>query len=434
MKRKKTKAKKQNIKIPKREIKIRRSPIRNSNQRRAERRRKLKRKYRRRRIALLLILIFIIYLAIYKTIDAVIGYKNYDYPSLRDDVRKDIQTSVYNSDSTGRSLTVAEKMDDINQLFEIIRKNALMNKDVLNNDKWKVLKQEVEETILNSKTDEQFYDGLKLIENKFNSNNIHFMDKNEYEKAKSYYDSTENSQVKKILDDPISQGRYHRMIENKDSDDNMTLKLSDDHLILTVKISEFKESKIKNDKEKLEKMLKEYPSIEQVILDLSSSNGFSVEYAKAIIIPSLFTKNINQNYNYVKRQDLESGKEKIKYIDYGIYKDAVIETENFNTDIKAKKFKLHIAIDKKTQKAPLLLSKIAKDSANADIFGLKATGDMPAKTPRYYNLSHSGIIFYMKDNQVVGDKNKNLAVDVDYEIEGNLSEKIYDMIRNGSIN
>lgn len=420
-----------------------------------------KRKYRRRRIGILVVFILIVAFSIKLISKAIGGYDNYTYPPFREEVRNDINNNVMVASTEGRSLTSSEKLDDFEYLTDTIKKTFPADqKNIENFKNFKEGYKDFKDKISKSKTDEEFY---KLIEEYvalLNDSNYSLMHKAEYNSILNYYKNQKDDKNpwKESIENPTVLDRYNRIIEDKDHlDSNLSLNLSEDGKILTIKLSDFVLEDIKRDSENLKETIDSNTEIKNVFLDLTSINSTNNEYWIEVFIPNLLKNDINEQNRILYRSDFNNsyfdyinentqyakfGKQMpannlkkidgVNLIDYMYYRDLT-----FNFTNNKRNFNVFIILDSKTKSAPETFAALMQKSSNAYIIGQSPYGSALSITNPYLNLKHSGLIVKINTTNAINyfgkiDSIESLHTDLIINSE-DILEEAQNKLKNGTL-
>lgn len=411
-----------------------------SSRKRAQRRKKeMQRVYRRRRITLGLaafVLVFGLGTFAYKKLTA---YKTYAYPEFRDQVRESLGKEVFVGSTDDRSLTTAEKLADLDELYENISRNYAVsagNRDDFYNfvKSYETTKKKVQQT----KTDQEYFDLLMGYTELLANNRTRIIDKKSYDDLLAFYKNNNHSHKSEIIQDPQAVDRYKRMIKEKNLDRKTAFNIRGH--VLVISMNDFNIGDIKKDINNYNNILNEYPATTRILIDLTDNRSLDNNYWQKFL-PLLAHKDYSKSYmvfyrgNLIKKsledmkkddnefkttfiQNLASKyPEKIDQIDpdeYMYYDEVSLEIKknpdyqnrgifvlvNDNTSSEAIKFAKAL---KDTAEATLIKNSVQTELTSNDIIK-----DFPAD---YFVLEHSGLLVSVDNSYSLSEDEPYLTYD-----------------------
>lgn len=430
--------------------------------RQKKRRRKIKRKFFIRRI--LLVFIITIFLIIIYNLGYFIFnlFNNISYPKLRKTVFNDIKNSVFISDTTGRSLTSSEKKSDFDYLYDVIYKTfPLSDKNKKFFSKFLNQKVNFEKNIIDTKTDEEFFNSISKYLELLKDENFKILDKNEYDKNFNYYKNLDDENPwKKEIEKDNSRDRYERMVE-KDYSNSTNIQTKVNNTSLIISFDNFNKSNIKDDKEKIVNEVNENPFLENIIIDLRQVTSTDEIYWKNALAPIFIKKNSKATNQIIYRSNLNDD-----YIDYlsnsnnmnysnkklktysldnikGIDIDDYMFYNNLNTVIEKDNQvdminrNVYILVDSNTKNAPESFSSFMQTTGNATIVGENTFGNGLGLDQIFISLPHSGFIIQISTCQAINyygklQSNSGVISDIKVNSKENI-DKILNQILDGTI-
>jgi hypothetical protein len=426
------------IKKRKKDIAIRERS--SSSRKRAQRRRKeMQKTYRRRRIVLSLLLFFLVFGIGRFAYNKITAYKTYTYPAFRDDVRRSLGEEVFVGSTDDRSLTTAEKLADLDELYENISRNyavtASNREDFYNFVKsYETTKKKVQAT----KTDQEYFDLLMGYTELLANPRTKIMDKKSYDDLLQYYRNHNKTQKSDLIQTPQAVDRYKRMIGEKNAKRKTGFDLRSHVLVLSM--NDFNLGDIKKDIKEYSKVLSENEGTSKILIDLTDNDSldnlywqkflpllahkdyedsYLVFYRGDIIKSSLEDmKNENEDYktSFVQNQ-ASKYPEKIDLIDpdeYMYYDEVSISIKN-NQDYK--NMGIYVLVNDNTANEAMNFAKALKESAEAVLIKNSSqteptpndyTENFPAD---YFVLSHSGLLVSVDTSYSMSEKDSKINYD-----------------------
>ncbi|MGO3018935.1 MAG: hypothetical protein ACTIH2_07275 [Anaerococcus sp.] len=415
------------IKKRKRDIAISKKSSSSSSRKRAQKRKKeLKKIYRRRRIALSLF-VFVLVFGISKfTFNKLTAYSSYTYPTFRDEVRKSIGKEVFVGSTTERSLTTAEKLADLDILYENISRNYgvnASNREDFNN----FIKgyEAIKKKVLASKTDQEYFNIIMAYLDLLNNPKTKLMDKKNYDDLLKYYKNNNETEKSQIIQNPQAIDRYKRMISEKGPEVKTNFSVNDN--ILIVSMNDFNLGDIKEDIDEYNKVLNENEKISKILIDLSNNSSFdniywqeflpllahkdysdkSLVFYRGNLIKSTLEdiKNKSKNYETTFVQNQASKyPDKISEIDLDDYMYYDEVSLNIINNSEYKNLSVFVLTNDATSNEGIKFANALKQSADAKIIkntstSEKTANDLISNFPvDYFILEHSGLIVSIDDS------------------------------------
>lgn len=411
----------------------------NRRQRSKRRRKERKRVYRRRRIISAIGLFFLIFALGKFAYNKITAYRNYDYPPFRDEVRQALGEEVFVGSTEERSLTTAEKLADLDIVYETISRNYAVsanNRDNFHNfleDYEKVKKK-----VLASKTDQEYFDIIMAYINLLENPRTKLVDKEAYDDLLSYYKNQNNTKKSDLIQNPQVVDRYKRMIGEKDGERKTSFEKRNHVLVIHMK--DFNLKDIKKDTDEFTKIVNNNPDISKVLVDLSNNQSLdnvywqkffpflshqdyetkSLVFYRGNMIKDLFEDMKNEGENYSTSFVLnQAGKfpEKIKDIkldDYMYYDEVSLKIGN-NTDIR--NLEVHVLTNDSTSNEATNFAKALKEGAQARLIknsvqSQATANDLVKNIPTdYFILDHSGFLISLDDGFVLNTEDSYLSYD-----------------------
>lgn len=426
------------IKKRKRDIAI--SKKSTSSRKRAQKRKKeLKKIYRRRRIALSLF-IFVLVFGISKfTFNKLTAYTSYTYPTFRDEVRNSLGEEVFVGSTTERSLTTAEKLADLDILYENISRNygvTSSNREGFNN--FIVSYETIKEKVLDSKTDQEYFDIIVAYLDLLNNPRTKLMDKKNYDDLLEYYKNNNETEKSQIIQNPQAVDRYKRMISEKGLEIKTNFSAKDN--VLIVSMNDFNLGDIKEDIDEYNKVLNENEKISKILIDLSNNSSFdniywqeflpllahkdysdkSLVFYRGNLIKSTLEdiKNKSENYQTTFVQNQASKyPDKISDIDLDDYMYYDEVSLNIKNNSEYKNMDIFVLTNDATSNEGIKFANALKQSADAKIIkntltSEKTANDLISNFPvDYFILEHSGLIVSIDDSFNLSNEEAYLTYD-----------------------
>lgn len=249
-----------------------------SLRKRAIKRKKHKQRvYMRRRILLSLGLIFLLYFSgsfIYKKLTA---YNKYTYPAFRDEIRNSIGQEVFVGSTSQRSLTSAEKLSDLDTVYENISRNYAVRmsnkKDFQNFTK---AYEATKKKVLGSKTDQEYFEIIKNYIDLLNNPRTKLIDKKSYDDLLKYYKNNIGTKKSEIIQNPQAVDRYKRMIGEKEIFDRDLF--SQRNHVLVISMQDFYLGDVNKHMKIYKDILNNNQALTKVLIDLSNNQSLDDIY------------------------------------------------------------------------------------------------------------------------------------------------------------
>ncbi|MDD7305734.1 MAG: hypothetical protein PUG67_04010 [Peptoniphilaceae bacterium] len=392
-----------------------------SSRKRAQKRKKQMQKvYRRRRIILAFACFLIIFGLGNFVINKINSYGSYSYPNFRDQVREDMGKEIFIGSTDDRSLTTAEKLSDLETLYETISRNyavrASNRDDFVNFVKaYEITKKKV----LLTKTDQEYFDLLIKYTDLLANSRSKILDKKSYDDLLDYYKNNNKTYKSKVIQNPQAVNRYKRMISEKYPEKQSIFTLRSHVLILSM--NDFKPGNINKDIKEFTKIIEQNQGLSKILIDLTDNDSldnvywqkflpllahknyedtYMVFYRGQIINKSLEDmKKENKNFQttFVKNQ-ASKYREKLDQIDlndYMYYDEVKLNLENDN---KIKKMGIYVILNDKSSNEAINFAKSLKESSDAMLIKNSSKTD-PSQNDLINNypvdffvLEHSGLL------------------------------------------
>jgi len=409
-------------------------------------RRKNRSIYIKRRIGLIIILLIILGLIYFFFFKNKNEYQTKGYPQFKDEVLKDLEDEVFVSNSKGRSLTVAEKSDDLRILKDTFMKNYAFsntNKDIFisfikNFDSFNT-------KVKNSKTDQEFYDVIDEYLASLEDPSIKLIDKKTYDNYFDYYKNNKTSYLGKVLGEASTVDRYERLINKKEIDNHINITSPKQGVIL-IRLNDFNISSLKDDIDIIIEAFENNNQIDNIVFDLSGNSSMDYLYAKEfssyfidkdLTIDStvyfrghIFEKSVE---NIKDSKELATTVDDIKSIsntpinddnsniDFEYYKNSARVRSVIDKKDTFRKRSLYVLTDENTANEATRMAYIFKNS-NAYLIknsfeSTDTANDIinPFRV-NFISLPHSGLVISLKDT--ISDKDK-LYLEYDLRINSN---------------
>lgn len=404
-----------------------------SSIRRAQKRKKeMQKVYRRRRIILSLLL-FVLVFGIGKLIfNKLNSYGSYTYPAFRDQVRESLGEDVFVGSTDERSLTTAEKLADLDALYENISRNygvTASNRD----DFYKFIKayETTKKKVKATKTDQEYFDILMGYTDILANSRNRIMDKKSFDDLLQYYKNN-NSNKSEIIQDPQAVDRYKRMIGEKNPDNKTKFTLKGH--VLVISMNDFNLGDVNKDIKEFTKLLSENKGISKILIDLTENSSLDNLYWQKFL-PLLSHKDYSDSYMVFYRGNLikssfedmknkddifetsfvqnQASKypEKLDQIDlddYMYYDEVKVNIKN-NSDIK--NMGIYVLLNDNSSNEAINFAQALKVSSEARIIKNsvqtdKTSNDLIKNFPvDYFVLKHSGLLVSV-DNSYSTSKDK----------------------------
>lgn len=392
-----------------------------SSRKRAQKRKKqMQKTYRRRRIVLSLGLFAIVFGLGKFIFNRMNTYTSYSYPLFRDEVRQSLGEEVFVGSTDERSLTTAEKLADLDLLYQTISKNYNVNASNREDfykfiDSYEDTKKKVGET----KTDQEYFDILKSFTENLANPRTGILDKRSYDDLLAYYKNHNDSNKSQIIQNPQAVDRYKRMIADNTLETKTGFSVRSHVLVLSM--NDFNLGDINKDLKEFSKLINDNPDISKVLIDLSDNKSLDNLYWQKFL-PALAHKNYTSSYMVFYRgallkESLKSIKdgegdfettyvqnqaskypEKLDQIDtdeYMYYDEVTLSIKN---DSNNRNLGVYVLLNDNSSNEAVNFAQALKESAEAMIIknslqSESTDNDKIRKFPvDYFVLNHSGLL------------------------------------------
>lgn len=224
-----------------------------------------------------------------------------------EDKEHEVTDAVSTSEPHG--LTVTEKLEDFDYLFEILSENYPyfhMNKRIHDID-WVAQKDDHTKKIQNTEGDLEFYIALNSIMSDLNHGHARVFNNRLYGYAFDIYESTMLEPWLAVLEDPVVQRRYWkkegqvgdaRKRETVSTTGNVMLEKWADTSTAYMGINSFDLFYIENDGHLIKTFLEDLEDFDSLIIDIRGNTGGSTKYWTQYLVPALINEQV-VSYQYL---------------------------------------------------------------------------------------------------------------------------------------
>ncbi|MPQ44558.1 S41 family peptidase [Clostridium tarantellae] len=348
--------------------------------------------------------------------------------------KKDDESSTLNNSNNG-NLKIAEKIEDFEYLYKIIKDNypLLHLNNKINESDWLSNKNNFKNLIKATKTNDEFFNALNTILEKLNNSQTHMVTKDELTILKSQYDRylyngndnkwlAETINDTKVLNRYFPTGSYKKPISQpkeitKTDEPNVITKDVISDSIGYISINKFVNSyNMQEDIDIIDEYLDNIKNYDALVIDLRGNNGNENIYWQKYLMPKLINSPIeNPTYSFFRngkliKNILKSYDEslvnvpKIRDLNYAdfpnlprdIFRDFEYYIKHNNKIVPRKSINFHgriyLLVDKTVSNAAENFAIFAKNTGFATVIGESTSGKSNTTNPIVVMLPNSGYL------------------------------------------
>ncbi|MDO5047234.1 MAG: S41 family peptidase [Anaerococcus sp.] len=308
-----------------------------SRQRRLRLKKKRRAKFIRRRIILGLGLLLILLIPLNFLYKGLTSYRVMGYPDFREEVLEGLSSQAIVSSTKGRSLSSQEKLDDFDKLYDLVIRNyGVSNENKENFLEFAKSKDDFRKRILNSKTDQEFFEIINELMGKLKDPQSFILNKDTYDNLFDHFKNIEESNRSKLLGNDQVRDRYKRMIGKENKPSPMVVDSSNPGL-LVISLPDFSSKHINDDIKTITDELTK-KEIDTIAFDLSDNKSIDYIYANKLLSFFIDKDYIDQRSLLYRGHIFEQSLDDMKNIDISAYKTAFARNSASRLDVDNEHF------------------------------------------------------------------------------------------------